>query len=306
MEVKPPRSYRKPRYPQKSQVSRDPSLLRRVPHRWAKSAAALTALGMTLSLGACSLADAGPEARDGSQTGQSGQTETGGPAAPAGADSLAAPIFLHGGGSGSFGCVSVVAPYFLSEEEAFEIIRSEAEAYGGLTFSAQGPAIDDVVLPQTYLETRPDDALGQSLAQEGVNGQLLADGAAESGAAFEFVSSADLSQWQWSPTESNRLLVSSSVSTYAFKETAEFLRESLADAELSGPFAVFYDPYSYTDLADEYEAIRQESLKDPEAEGPGAEVSRQKQLEAARGLSEENLRAQVRDFIDWLKGQGMI
>ena len=100
MEVKPARSYRKPRYPQKSQVSRDPSLLRRVPHRWAKSAAALTALGMTLSLGACSLADAGPEARDGSQTGQSGQTETGGPAAPAGADSLAAPIFLHGGGSG--------------------------------------------------------------------------------------------------------------------------------------------------------------------------------------------------------------
>ena len=112
MEVRPVKTYRRPQYPQKTAVGRDPSLLRRIPHRWAKNTAVLTALGMTLTFSACShgvspapAGSAAPETPAGSPT-------------PANTPAMVAPIFEHGGGSGSFGCVSVVAPYFLSEEEA--------------------------------------------------------------------------------------------------------------------------------------------------------------------------------------------
>ena len=52
-----------------------------------------------------------------------------------------APVFIHGEGTGAYGCIAVTAPFFLSEEEAWEIIKSEAESYKGITFARNTPPV---------------------------------------------------------------------------------------------------------------------------------------------------------------------
>jgi hypothetical protein len=61
-------------------------------------------------------------------------------------DPNVSPVFIHGRGRGSYGCVSVAPPSFLSEDEAFEVIQREAQKYG-LVFSRDTAALEDVFVP---------------------------------------------------------------------------------------------------------------------------------------------------------------
>lgn len=76
------------------------------------------------------------------------------------------------GASGAYGCVSVVSPYFLSEEEAFEIIRAEAESYGGLILTQEAaPELKNVKLPVTHIYPESEKA-----KEKTVKGSLQTDG----------------------------------------------------------------------------------------------------------------------------------
>ena len=135
MKVKTVTRYKNPGYPVKEEILADPQLLRRIPSRWEKNAYVMTALGLTVSLSACGASTEGAR----------------------GASDRVAPVFIHGGGSGAYGCVSVVSPYFLSEEEAFEIIRAEAESYGGLILTQEAaPELKNVKLPVTHIYSEPE------------------------------------------------------------------------------------------------------------------------------------------------------
>lgn len=267
MKVKPMRYYMPPGYPQKEAFLANPDGMGQIPVRWSKNGVVMTALGMTLVLSACSSSGA-----DGG---------------------MVAPLFIHGEGSGSFGCVAVTSPYFFSEEEAFEIIRSEAEEYGSLAFDGEeSSTLENVKIPQTSLMDS-----GTKLFSSYRRGNLELDGVdKESKIAFEFVSSGDVGEWK---KEDGGY---STVYTYDMQTAAKNLQKGLKRHKGDLHVGIFYDPYDFSALQEEYEVI------DRRYDGPDRdwEAVQEEKNEAAKALSEENLRMQVRDFIDWLKGQGVI
>jgi len=293
LEVKPLRKYSDPKYPNRDQVRNNPDILKSIPRRWRANPVVLTALGLTITLSSCvrnSITDDDP----GSSV---DKTEKG----VVRSDYTAAPVFEHGGGSGSFGCVSVVAPYFFSEEEALEIIRNEAESYGGLKLdSVSPPEFQDITIKPPFVEPRPvgnKDHITTTIEEQ-------ADAwNADKRIALEFVSTGDLSNWMWRPEE-NEESTWISISTYEFKDTAKNLSTALNDSSPDVNIGVFYDPYSYEETKDILEEIQQKYNWG--SEDCDYDAINEEYRERSRAISEENLRAQVRDFIEWLKAQGVI
>lgn len=193
-----------------------------------------------------------------------------------------APVFVHGEGYGWLGCVAVTAPLFFSEEEALAIILDEARTYGELDFQAEETSVIDGIL-------FPAEDGGKTEVS------LALDGKSPDGnITFEFVSLNDLEKWgQITRDETGG-------ASYEIQETAKILQSQLGQREDSVKTGVFYDPYDYEASFTLEEQISQENPQDD------FEELQRKKEEAVIALSEENLRAQVRDFIDWLKGQGVI
>lgn len=267
MKVKPVTRYSSPKYPTKEELLRTPAVLTKVPHRWQKNPVVLAALGMTAFLTSCT---------------QTPETET-----------AAAPLFVHGEGIGSFGCVAVISPYFLSEEEAFDIILAEAKEYGNLDFTPEAvPSIENISIPsviEAETETKVKSETG-SLDFDGWN--------KEKKIVFEFVSSGDVHIWRKDGE------FQSTVTTYPIQKAAAVLQKGLKKSSaLPGTTAVFYDGYDYGALEEIYEKNQELFLDKEPSDWTGLQEANEL---AAKKLGEENLRAQVRDFIDWLKGQGMI
>jgi len=127
MELKPVKKYKEPAYPDKRKVMEHPSILKTVPGRWKgniRVGITLTYL-LSMTMVGCSQQHVGNN--------PSGEQEVNIIDKEDNRDSetqsvpRVAPIFIHGDGRGSFGCVSVAPPAFLSEEEAFDVIHEEAK-----------------------------------------------------------------------------------------------------------------------------------------------------------------------------------
>lgn len=282
MELKPVKDVLKPNYPLKDEVSTQ-QIKACVPQRWVASRAAKVALG---TLAAMSLAGCV-------------QTTAGVPIAPASSseettsciiDDLVigeamaptvsvAPLFTHGEGMGSFGCVMVAPPAFLSEDEALSVINAVAKDYG-LTFATKGaPVLDNVLQPVTNIFEPENITASETLIT------LTPDFADTTyGIAIEFVSVEDVKAWH------KETGYGVSVESYATQDAADQLSEGLESASVedfeSCTIGVLYDPCEMTDVTEKLE---------PEA----AEAK-------SRELSVEQLSAQIRDFCEWLKAQGII
>ncbi len=287
MKLKPVASIPSPKYPRKEEVGAE-ALRSSPPKRWAGSPAAKAALGalaaMSLTgLAACDAAPGGAEIAPSLTTEASVSQSAIVSDIPMG-DVLApvisvAPLFLHGEGLGSFGCVMVSPPAFLSEDEALSVINNVAKDYG-LSFSAQdAPELQSVLQPVTNIY-EPDKA-----AEPHQYGALALDFADEAhGVAIEFVSVDDVKAWH------EETGVAISVERYATQDTAAQLSEALetaGDADNAGiTVGVLYDPCESA----------------PEENGEDWENAEQQ----ARALSKEQLSAQVKDFCEWLRAQGVI
>jgi hypothetical protein len=358
MELKPVARYDEPRYPTHRILEDHPELLRLIPRRWQGNRLALAALGMAAGIVL------------GSQQASAQEVAATGDPTPAATSpvSMVAPLFLHGEGRGSTGCVVVNPPLFLSEEEGRAVIQEELWTVG-LTFrmdnttvdgfvpvGAEGQALqywvprqwrDDLVTQwSTLTDTTDLGAVERELASDlhmrlterlhgdesrfppemtmlldraldavkaELQGHMLASspdcamhrfrgeewparaaGAALDGrdelhrVSFEFVSRADYAA---SPAMRGR---SSSVSRYRLTDLAEELRsDTLTDAS-EGASAVFYDP------------VTRVAKWDPERDGTTAQEWWETARPAALDRSRDDLRAQVRDFIEWLEAEGVI
>jgi hypothetical protein len=149
LQVRPVNKYRVPSYPEKIDVLRDPVLLKTIPERWKHNVHIGMALSSILAftLSGCSSGKLVPDDSSGITIKNSNQkTEP----LVAGV----APIFEHGNGRGSFGCVSVAPPSFLSEEEAFQAIQEEAKLYG-IEFDKTGLELKNVGIPETMYYLKP-------------------------------------------------------------------------------------------------------------------------------------------------------
>lgn len=294
MEIKPVHSINTPKYPVKEEVSAD-TIKDRPPQRWAGNAAAKIALG---TLAAMSLAGCTPEPplagvplppemtteqTAGSSIVMPADTpmiEMPTEGIPAEPTVNIAPLFLHGEGSGAFGCVMIAPPAFLSEEEALSVINAAAAEYG-LKFTQNGtPTLSNVLQPftkmyQSDVPKPPDKYIALS--------PDFADAA--HGVFIEYVSTADVGEWNY--TEQNI-----SAGTYETADAAAQLSEALEYA-----------------VPDEYGSYSMGVLYDPCASAitgnPEEEISSQPSEDSAK-LAREQLKAQAKDFFEWLKKQGVI
>jgi hypothetical protein len=275
MEIRPVKEREKPKYPKKDEIDIE-EVKRSIPKRWASSPAAKIALG---TLAAVSLAGCVPQVPAGSPAPPSATTEEttstvetyhleGIVAAPT---VNVAPLFIHGNGRGAFGGDMASMPAFLSEEEALAMINEAASGYG-LKFSIiDGAEFYNVLQPVTDLNPPSIDGEGPAPADTFIT--LKPDFTdSEHGIAIEFITREDVSQW------SLRRSIST-VEVYDTKDTAAQLSESLENVSADRLYtaAVLYDPCDYSDSDAE-----------------------------ARALSEEDVKAQAKDFFEWLKQQGII
>ena len=285
--------YKEANYPTKEQVSLHPELLRIVPRRWANNPVVLTALGLVLSAGltACGTASqsVSPDNLSPAASDETAASSVPPPhqspssvasaeesavdsveASPNSPDTLDILIFAHGTGRGSYGCESVAPPVFLSEEEAMQVIQEECAAQG---IDISGEKTISGTFPAT--STLPE-AISGSDSDKTYTGDLKLDGYSEDlGIGVEFVSTDDIIDWQVE-TEMH-----ATVDEYDLKGTAQRL------VDCTEGVAVFYDP-----TADDYR----------EFTGSNEESY----VESSKEKSLEELREQVRDFLQWLKGQGVI
>jgi hypothetical protein len=187
-----------------------------------------------------------------------------------GPPSRVAPIFVHGSGRGAFGCIAVSAPVFLTEDEARQVIQQEAKT-AGLEFEPGALTLHGVDVPVTELYSCFDvDGMRKPPAPAVEKRDLPLDGFdRKHNVAFEFVSGQDYAAWQ-----TKRPQCVSSVSVYEVKDAAARLRDGLATTPRGPWLGLFYEPAAGT--------------------------------VAARQQNGEELRKQVRDFLQWLKAQGVL
>lgn len=281
MKISPVKSYSEPAIPTNSILEDHPELLKLVPKRWQHNPAILSTISALVLLAT------------GVRYAYSGTA----------AISRVAPLFQHGDGRGAFGCEAVNPPVFLSEDEARQVIIEEAKR-AGLSFTkdstkmitAQVPitseyGFEDDYDSKTYKQTKKVRTQQRSLTFDGTDKKR--------NISFEYVSKSDFDEWQF---KDNSNLMISTVSDYDLKDTASILRNKLYKSNPKGTYAVFYDPMVDGGEARKHYNYHPEFKGDVDAWKSDMMKLQRYQIE----LSKEQLREQVKDFIKWLKAEGVI
>jgi hypothetical protein len=190
-----------------------------------------------------------------------------------------APLFMHGAGRGAYARPATGPQGMISEEEARQVIVEEFKV-AGLTLQPDALTIPDTYLPMTNYNN-PVVAMKP--------GALLLDLADQTRkVAVEYVSFEDYYVW------AGNSVGAGTVATIESKAAAQLLRAGLAAKAPAGSYGVIYDP-----LPSQAELV--ERAKQAEAENDLTYLA-----EPRRALANEDLRAQVKDFLSWLKTQGVI
>ncbi|MHC4168524.1 MAG: hypothetical protein ACYSWQ_16360 [Planctomycetota bacterium] len=270
METVPVKRYRVPAYPTRLEVLANPDILaKNVPHRWQQNALTATALSVFLAANGCTDVDA-----------RSRPTEM--------KAAVVAPIFEHGSGRGATGCVVVAPPVFLSEEEAMQVITEELDKTS-LEVTGKNVVLKGIEFPQRRERLRRVGNDWNEVVEEipGESEPLSVDITDDKHeVAVEYISRFDYFRLGGARS-------SSTVQGYNFKDVATDLAEAV---EKKGPgvyFGTFYDPMTKTDW--------RQFMAEKDSRKRWEQARAQGEVEAKRLL-----RLQVKDFVDWLKGQGVI
>jgi len=177
------------------------------------------------------------------------------------------PFYEYGNGAGAYGCDAVTSPTYLSEAEARRLIREEAEAYG-VYFTGEKTITGE--FPGNWASGYDPDVyedLHMKVPDPPTwKGELELHGYDEN-IGIGFEYVSVGDVSAWRMEGG----ITSTVEIFNMKDTAKRLSEAVRDV------AVFYDPVYYKGTPD----------SDPES-------------------LRENLRLQVRDFLEWLKAEGII
>ncbi|MCL2757621.1 MAG: hypothetical protein FWD43_06045 [Coriobacteriia bacterium] len=269
-----------PRYPDQYSTQLDSLLLENKPLRWMKApvtGAVLTAVvalglaGCSPSVGATTMGD--PQPLPTTLT----DTPHVLPNIPVDG-SIQTPFFEHGRGIGSYGCVSITAPVFLSEADAYSIISTEFKRLD-LTVQRGGPTVVDIQVPAVD-PSYPGGSVGTT------NGDLVFDfSVKDKNIVMEYVSYQDMEMWEAHGSYST-------VYRYDYIEAAKTLNDSLNASYPQNIHGVFYEPAEL-------------GFKINDSETPEREIIMYSS-EETRQRAQDELRAQVKDFIEWLIAQGVI
>ncbi len=266
--------YRPPSYPVRDEVG-ESALVRWMPSRWRTNGKVAAGVAILFASPAA-FADATPP--------PVGDTSINGkPKTPVGGEKGNLPrIFEHGEGRGAFGCVAVAPPAFLTEADARQVILEEF-AKVGVKFELDKkvvPGLRKVDVEVTYKEVK-DPKGGRPYEQvrhEKDAGPLTLDGYdARQNLGFEYISEEDYFKLGGERD-------GSTVQSYDFKPLAEKL-SAAAQRDGSVRLGVFYDPMARIDWHED----RDGNYHEPKNEKGRAQ-----------------LRAQVKDFIGWLKNEKIL
>lgn len=272
MKARPVKRCRPPAYPTRLEVAADPALLEKhMPEAWKRSARFAATVSMLAGASAATLT----------------------PGCASGPPAMVAPVFDHGSGRGALGCVMVVPPAFLSEEEALQII-TETLAEHGLSSSGQAQPISGVSFAGHRVNRGAvtyDDLY--SNARTPLTPDFF-DPAKN--VAIEFVATTDY-------FELGGEISDMSVQSYNLKGIAESTAEAVARRGSGVYFAALYDPVADVKFDTPYP---RDGSGNDRAEVEAWQKQAEDAVAAAKEESKELLREQVKDFIDWLEGQGVI
>ena len=180
-----------------------------------------------------------------------------------------APVFVHGGGYGTVGCDVIAPPVFISEDEARQIIEDQLKDVG-ISFDKKDAEVKDVTFEYPENTGQKIDTVKVHLELDGYSPRL--------NLGYEFVSVPDYENLSGDKTIGL-------IDNYNTLAVAEELSTKLSEyGKLNA--GVFYDPMPLL----EYK------------EGKTWEES----WEASREKAVELLKAQVADFIVWIKKQGIL
>jgi hypothetical protein len=325
-----------PAYPTRLQILADPALLERhIPPAWRATADLAKAAALFL---ATNLAGCGGKGDGGAAGGG-----TAGKSPPPAVSAIVAPVFEHGDGRGATGCVAVSPPCFLSEEEAIQAIAEEM-ARAGAPPSRRGVPWKEVSIPHRHIEYHDITQTTGWQIYDGVSRHVLRPlnlEKLEPSLAKLFVDSS--CAWPWrivvDPVASTPLTVdgldparriafkfvsekeyfklggpqdSSTGGSFDTQETARWVASQVKKHGPGGTyFGTFYDPAAGWGW--EVDPTDQESFDKKMKDAKGDNERRalwvehiEKATRPARQQSLQLLREQVKDFIDWLKGQGAL
>ena len=315
MKSKPVRKYTSPKYPTRLEVATRPGLLyRHQPPAWRKwpeltGAAGLFLLADTARLPA---ADGSPKGPNPAQTN---------------AVAIVAPIFQHGEGRGSTGCMVMSPPVFLSEEEALQVIREEMATIGVQLRTNQTTLAGITV--ERFLWSVPAAPIGATngTKQAGPTYEIKqepfkTDAADPVRKVFvEFLSERDADRWDGERDNEEGKLGWSTVHSYDLPKTAAYVAERVKRQVTDKLyFGAFYDPLAGTldvrkraaELLAAGAAKSSNTVVDAKAKylGHGRfDFSASQPGDAfadPRVESRRLLRLQVQDFLKWLQAQGAI
>jgi len=198
------------------------------------------------------------------------------------------PLFEFGEGTGGIGCVAIVAPVFMSEEEAFAVLSATFEE-AGLTLHRSFRAIENVNVPVTNVDGERVDP------DTTVSGYIRLSGLLEEpDLPVVFVSRWHVSNWHKDIDGGPRL----SFNSFDVKGAAKTL------AENNPGIAVFYDPVAGRINYDSLWVITREPGESDRSYENRINERLEELSMAALAESEQMLRLQAEAFVAWLGDGG--
>jgi len=293
MEIKPVKIKRKPGYPTIKTFVDNPGLLsKNVPFAWIRNQYAATTLATFILCGAGNQSSAQKIKPATVVVNKVKKQDKPAEIQTAKHDSVKiARIFSHGDGSGAIGCMVSSPPVFISEDEARKIIFTALKEENIEFNTINTPVLKFTVRTTVYdfhkkvinLMDKKDITVGVKMDGYNVQNNL----------AIEYVSARLVNILD--PYDE----MESSVQRIDTKRTAEKIRDKLiAQGKVNA--AVFYDPITYIDPYTYYE-------ESPEAIDRLLSGNAPPPTSKDRPLSSRDLlKAQVKDFIEWIKKEGII
>ena len=310
MKVEPVKNYKTPAYPTIERYVYNPQeFLRHAPHSWLGNTVVITAL-LAFTVGGTNCvygqiikpnteqSDKKPNKRDQKQREQQQISHI-------------APIFVHGDGRGSFGCIVVTPPVILSEDDALQIIKAELAKHNLILDSTN----QSIQIPVNKIEWR-NDTIPNIIKEK----NLKFDGEIKNiSFLIEYLSSDDYNNFEdddFEIGENGEISVSwSSVSGIDTKQMANSIREKILKDNKHNA-VVFYDPMVRFDERKLDKSIKREeidwgsfrNMTEEEQEKLLEKLSKihYQQTKPIRMEARKLLIQQVDDFVKWLKKEKLI
>jgi hypothetical protein len=278
MEIKPVKLKRKPGYPTIKTFVDNPGLLsKNVPFAWIRNQYVATSLATFILCGCGNQSNTQKTKPDSVIVVKEKEKNKSDEIQNVKQDAVKiARIFSHGDGSGAIGCMVMSPPVFISEDEARKIIFTALKAEN-IEFSTKNTPVLKFTAPPIANSFEDENSKNIQQAKvvisiDGYNPQY--------NLAIEYVSYDDFNQFT-SPSGGM-----STLQGIHIKQAAELIRnELIAHGKMNA--GIFYDPLTKNNF-DPRPEMHLKKEKNPHSE------------------ARELLKAQVKDFIDWIKKEGII